>query len=360
LIAVSSNFELFADISDRMMSVIAQFGETITYSIDEAFLFIPERGGAGGTPTEFCQEIRKRVYQNVGIPIGVGIGETATLAKAAQQFAKKRSEWNRVCDLSVAALGSRAAVEALMETIEVGDTWGVGRQHSVRLNQYGIHSMLDLRRASPSWVRKQFSVVLEKTVLELNGISCINPGEVPDHPQQVICSRAFGMPILTEQELGEALSEYVSLAAVRLRAKRVKTNMLHIFITTSRFRTDEKQYSPGLSIPMTPATSDTMALIGAALAGLRKIYKPGYRYSKAGAMLLDLQDEGQLQHSLFSPALDSELMPTIDAINDRWGKGALRVASCGNAGEQRWRMKQNRMSPNFTTDFRELPVAWAR
>ncbi len=351
IIALSSNYTLYADMSNRMMSVLRQFSpRQEIYSIDECFLGLE---GFGRDLGAYGQEIRQRVRQWTGIPVCVGIAPSKTLAKLANHVAKKGPEWNGVCDLGAMPEAER---DRLMAGIEVGEVWGVGRRLREQLAAIHIHTVLALKQADPALIRRRFSVVLERTVLELRGISCLGLEEIAPNKQQIVCSRSFGQPVLHLAELGEAVSSYATRAAERLRRQSSVAGAIHVYISTSPFREKDPQYGQGITIPLPQAADDTPRLVRAALFGLRQIYRPGYRYAKAGVMLMELGPAGSRQQALFSDeAAESRsagLMQVLDRINRKMGKDTLFLASSGIV--KGWGMKQGSRSPCYTTDWGEL------
>lgn len=311
--------------------------------------------GVAGSLTLYGQAMRKRVLQWIGIPTCVGIAPSKTLAKMANHIAKKNvgRPWSGVCDLS--GLPERERDE-LLGLVGVGEVWGVGRRLRERLVADGIATALDLKRASPSFIRSTVSVVLERTVHELNGIACYG-FETDAQPQkQIICSRSFGHPVLTQEDLSIAVRDFAATAAERMRRQGLKAGQVHVFIQTSPFRKQDKQYSGAVVVPLAVPAGDTLRLVEAALVGLARLYKPGFRYAKAGVMLLDLTDRAVEQADLFAgPAPRRErLMAALDAVNDRFGRGTLRVGNVD--GHQAWHMSQNAKTPSYTTEWEGLPT----
>ncbi len=351
IVALSSNYTLYADMSNRMMSLLRQFSpRQEIYSIDECFLGLE---GFSRDLTAYGQEIRQRVRQWIGIPVCVGIAPSKTLAKLANHIAKKGPEWNGVCDLGALPDAER---DRLMASIEAGEVWGVGRRLREQLAAIGIHTVLALKQADPALIRRRFSVVLERTVLELRGISCMGMEEVAPSKQQIVCSRSFGLPVLHLAELSEAVSSYATRAAEKLRRQSSVAGALHVYIATSPFREKDPQYSRGITIPLPQAADDTSRLVRAALWGLKQIYRPGYRYAKAGVMLMELGPAGCQQQALFgdegAEKRSARLMQALDSINRKMGKDTLFLASSGIV--KGWGMKQGNRSPCYTTDWGEL------
>ena len=352
IIALSSNYALYADMSNRMMAVLAQYSpDQEIYSIDECFLGLDGFGHVD--LVEYGNAIRMRVRQWVGIPVCIGIAKTKTLAKLANHSAKKELAGNDgVCDFT--RMGA-AELSRLFSCINVSEVWGVGRQLTRNLGDMNIHTVEDLRLADVRSLRDRFSVVLERTVAELNGVACIELGHDMANKQQIMSSRSFGQSVYDLTSLSEAVASYIATAAEKLRAQGSLASMVQVFIRTNPHK-DAPQYQQGLTIPLPDATDDTLRLTRAALRGLKQIYRPGFAYQKAGVSLLNLTNAATAQLNLFAPARDNiRLMQVMDRINATWGRGTLRSAAEGV--RRTWNMKQQRMSQKYTTCWSQLPVA---
>jgi DNA polymerase V len=353
IIGLSSNYALYADMSNRMMSVLGQYSpDQEIYSIDECFLGL---GGFGNFDLfEHAQAMRRHVRQWVSIPVCVGIGETKTLAKLANHCAKKgHAGSDGVCDLTRLSTAERSKV---FSGIDVGEIWGVGPRISERLRSGGIQTVEGLRRADPKAIRREFSVVMERTVQELNAMPCIELTDVAPAKQQIMSSRSFGRYVTDIQGLREAVASYVAIAAEKLRRQGSVAGMIQVYVRTNPFREGHPQYSKALTVPLPESTDDTLMLTRAALWGLRRIFVAGYEYQKAGVTLMNLSDASHQQASLFSASKDNvKLMDTMDRINGIWGRGTLRSAATGVV--KPWAMKRERMSPRWTTCWDELPFA---
>lgn len=359
LVALSSNYALYADLSDRMMSIVGTYTPAIeVYSIDESFLDLT---GFNLDLTAYASKLRAQVLQWLGLPTCVGIGQTKTLAKLANHIAKKNigRQWAGVCDLTAIP---RPQLHALLRMVEVGDVWGVGRKLAPRLQAAGIQSAFDLQQAYAPGIRAQFSVVLERTVHELNGVCCNDLELAPAPQKQIVCSRSFGQPVLDIAGLTEALTEFASRAGERLRRQQLTAGGLGIFVTTSPFRKNDRQYSNSISMPFPTPTADTRALAAAAIELLRRVFKPGFKYSKAGVLLFDLGaiqvEQLGLDFSKNRSERATKAMAALDALNARFGRGTVSLgATMKPPDAPAWRMQQNRKSPNFTTDWSEVPIA---
>lgn len=355
IIAFSSNYGLYADMSNRVMSILADFSpDQEVYSIDECFLDIT--GFQSRDLTQYGQQIRSRIKQWTGLPVCVGVGASKTLAKLANHIAKKNVQFNGVCDLN--AMSAQEQNEWLGQ-IEVGEVWGIGRRLAPKLEDIGIATVLDLKRADTATLRSQFSLVMEKIIRELNGVVCVELEDMGAPKKQIISSRSFGIPVTELESLEQSITLYVSRAAEKLRRQQSYAGSIHIYIRTSPFNEVEPHYSNGMTIPLPEQTDDSMQLTRVALWGLRKIYRGGYRYQKAGVMLSEIVSKEGRQIDLFQLSARSSrsgrLMTVLDQINGLMGKQSLKLASEGF--RQPWKMKQGNKSPAYTTRWDELPVA---
>lgn len=365
LFALSANFTLYGDMSDRMMSLAAGLGPTqAIYSI-EYFIGLD---GVRGDQIERARKIRARILQWIGIPCGVGIASTKTLAKLAYHIAKTAerkpgsypAELAQVCDL--AALPA-SDLDAVLAATEVGDVWGVGRRIGQQLQEAGIKTVLDLTRLSPATVRSRWSVMLERTVRELQGQPCIDMDYAPSPKQQIACTRSFGKPVTALPHLIEAVSEFAARAAEKLRHQHSQASEVLVFAHTSPHRPGPR-FSKSIVVPLRRPSADTTELVQAAAAGIRQIYKPGFQLIKAGVMLLDLMpdtlQQGELDLNETTLKDTSRLMAALDGLNGRFGKGTVHVASSGLDDRRRvWGMRQERRTPQYTTNWDEVPVARA-
>ncbi len=347
IIAMSSNYALYADMSNRVMSILKHYSpDQEVYSIDESFLDLT--AFKSKDLVEYGQQMRQRIKRWTGLPVCVGIGSTKTLSKLANHCAKKRPVFNSVCNLNTMA---PEAINQMFSEIDVGEVWGVGRKLAPRLNALGINTVLDLKRANPERLRQQFSVVMEKTIRELNGVVCIELEEIAPPKQQIMSSRSFGYPVTDYYSLAESVTLYMSRAAEKLRRQQSYAGSVYIFIRTSPFKENERFYSNGRTIALPSPTDDTRQLVNVALWGLKQIYVPNLNYAKAGIMLGELVPAQGIQTDLFSmrssnPKSD-QLMATLDSINKKMGKESIKLASEGF--RKPWKMKQENKSPCYTT-----------
>jgi len=351
IVAFSSNYALYADMSNRVVEILASFSPSIeVYSIDESFLELSgfERYGYQA----YGQTMRQQIADWLGLAVCVGIAPTKTLAKLANHCAKKQLAGEAgVCDFTMM---TPEELSLLFDGIEVGEVWGVGRKIGARLNAMGIHTVRQLRDADAETLRSRFSVVLERTVRELRGVSCLGLQEVVPDRQQIISSRSFGTLVYDLDDLEEAVASYVSRAAEKLRSQDSLAGAIQVYIRTNIFKPEAPQYQRAMTVPLPEASADTRVLVGWAIRALRRIYRQGYGYHKAGITLMEIVPRVNQQFSLFVPAgveisRNDRLMDTLDAINERYGRGALRLAAEGVA--KGWQMRRGNLSPRYTTEW---------
>jgi len=366
LVALSANFTLYGDMSNRMMSLAAGLGPVQEiYSIDESFIGLQ---GVRGDLTKRSRAIRERIDRWVGIPCGIGIAPTMTLAKLANYIAKTAerkpgsypAELAQVCNLTT--LPAQDLDDVLAATM-VEEVWGVGRKIGAQLHEGGIHTVLDLARMDPATIRRRWSVVLERTVRELQGMQCIDLDDAPEPKQEIACTRSFGQAITELPPLVEAVSEFASRAAEKLRKQGSLASQLLVFAHTSPFRPGPR-FNKSVVVPLRRPTADTGKLVWAAAMGMRRMYEPGYKMAKAGVMLLDLVPGSVLQGELDLEEEDqrdrTKLMVALDTLNQRYGKGTVHSASTGGSNKGKdWGMKQERRTPQYTTRWEDVPVAKA-
>lgn len=335
--------------------------------IDESFIGLH---GVRGDLVERAWKIRARINQWIGIPCGIGIAPTKTLAKLANHIAKTAErkpgsypdELATVCDLSKVGAPQ---LRAIMTSTGVGEVWGIGRQISAQLKECGVASVQDFIELPCSVVRATWGVVLERTWRELRGEPCIELSDMPAPKKQIACTRSFGQPVTGLKELREAISEFTSLAAEKLRKQKHLAGQVLVFARTSPFR-DGPRFSKSMVVPLVRPSADTSELANAAVKGLRSIYAPGYQLAKAGVMLLDLVPDSFVQAELDLGATSNDqrdrtkLMHAVDEVNDRFGKRTVLLGSSGlTQGADTWGMRQVRRTPCYTTKWSEVPVARA-
>jgi len=356
IIAYSSNYTLYASMSDRAVTILRDICPDLeVYSIDESFLRVEKIALHYGGIEAMSHAIRDRMQRDLSLPVCCGCGPSKTLAKLANHLAKKNPEFNGVCDLNSLSKSERLR---WMSRIDVGEVWGIGRRLAERLRVLNIRTVLDLRRADPKQMRAGFGVVMERTINELRGVSCLSLEEVEPPRKQIIVSRSFGRPVKALSELRESVSTYTARAAEKLRAQASIAAAVHVFIHTNPFKENMPQYSASKSIALANPSDDTRELIAAAQHALTALYRPGYAYKKSGIMLIGLSDKSIQQRSLFDDesqrSRSSQLMTAIDRLNRDYGRDTVTWGSAGIA--RHWSMRAENRSPRYTTRWSELPI----
>lgn len=351
----SSNYALYHSLSQRVMASLEEMTPRVEqYSIDEMFLDLTGIDAVEDFET-FGHRLRAHVLSTTGLTVGVGMGPTKTLAKSAQWAGK---EWKQFRGVLALTPGNRRRTEKLLSLQPVEEVWGIGRRLSRKLATMGVTTALQLAQSNPTFIRKNFSVVLERTVRELNGESCILLEEAPPPKQQIVCSRSFGERITSYDAMRQAVCQYAERAAEKLREERQYCRHIAVFLKTSPFAITETYYGNVASEKLSLPTRDTRDIIAATVRSLDRIWLDGHRYAKAGIMLNDFTPTGVAQLNLFDevqPRTHSEqLMNALDGINH---SGLGKVWFAGRGVAPGWQMKRKMLSPAYTTCWKELPVA---
>ena len=348
----SSNYTLYGDISSRVMAVLARFAPDLeTYSIDEAFLSVE---GDAATLEAHALRLRQTVLQWTGIPVSVGIAPTKVLAKVANRLAKKDAAQYPAAN-PIRLLIDPAAQEDALSRLQLGDLWGIARRMTARLQADGIATVMDLRRADPGWLGERFGVVMQRLALELRGQPCLSLELTTPDRKSIVSSRSFGKAVLRKADLEEAVTVFATRAAVKLRRQGLAAGTVAAFVETNPFREQDRQYTAGRSVTLAVASADTGRLIRAAQLALAAIWKDGYRYKKAGVMLLDLVKANKAQDGLFERRdnmASLSRMRAIDALNARFGRDT--VAFGRTAQRRDWHLRSDMLSPRYTTNWDEL------
>ncbi len=355
IVACSSNYELYGDLSERVMTIIeSMVPASEVYSIDEAFA---ELTGMPGDLERLGRQIRAEVYRRTGIPVGVGIASTKTLAKLANFAAKKwQAHTGGVVDLR-----DKTKREWVLKKCDASDVWGIGRRMSAHLEAINIRTAWELAHADAWTLRKKFSVVVEKTARELAGITCLELDEPNPPKQEICCSRMFGQRLTDLARIKEAVATYASRGAEKLRAQESLCKRIRVSIRTGMFNPDEAKYANGVLVQLAYPTDDSRLLARAALEGVERVYREGFLYSKAEVLLLDLSQRGEITGDLFAasqPVASEKLMGVLDTVNARWGRGTMRLASV--PVDPLWGMRREMMSQSFTTKMEELWTVYCK
>ncbi len=349
ILAFSSNYALYGDMSQRVMTILEGMAPVLeVYSIDEAFADLT---GMPGSLEALGREMRVRVLRCTGIPVGVGIAQTKTLAKLANRASKR---WQRQTG-GVVDIRQPEKRDKLLKVMDVCEVWGIGRQMTAHLADMNIRTAWDLAQADAWTLRSKFSVVVEKTARELRGTSCLALEEQAPPKQEICCSRMFGKRLHELPPIREALATYAARACEKLRAQHSLCKKVRVSIRTGMFNPDEPKFAKGIICELPYPTDDTRLITKAASAGLELIYRAGFAFSKAEILLLDLRQRGEFTDDLFvatPPVTAERLMGVMDAINARWGRGTMRPA--GVPAQPDWGMRREMMSPSYTTRIDQL------
>ena len=343
----SSNYSLYGDISQRVMETLSSFSSEVEiYSIDEAFLGL--NGFENYELKTYCNHIRQTINKWVGIPVSIGVGPTKTLSKIANNLAKKNSNYKGVCILE-----NKIEIKKALNETSIEDVWGIGRRLSIFLKKYNIDTAHHFSEMDRGWIRKNMGVVGEKTYLELNGVSCLDLDLVPSDKQSCCVSRSFSRPIEKLFDLEESISTYGSRVSEKIREEGLVAESMSIFVLTNHFNRREKQYSNSIKLHLPFPTNNSIKIVKRSLEGIRKIYRPGYKYKKAGIILYGLSRQNVTKGLLdYDREASDSIMQTIDKINNRYGGETIKIASEGI--KKIWRMKRENVSPCYTTRFDEL------
>ncbi len=349
IVAFSSNYALYGDMSERVMSLIESMVPAAeVYSIDECFADLT---GVQGSLTQFGRDVRAKVLRCTGIPVGVGIARTKTLAKLANHTAKRlQAHTGGVVDII-----EDFKRDWVLRNTEVKEVWGIGRRMTAHLEAMGIHTAMDLAKADPRMLRDKFSVVVEKTARELAGTPCLELDEADPPKQEICCSRMFGKRLTELAPIKQAVATYTARAAEKLRAQGSVCKRMRVSIRTGMFNPDEAKYAKGALVELPYPTNDTLLLTRAATEAAAQVYRSGFRYSKAEVLLMDLRQPGEFSDDLFAvtqPVACDRLMSMLDEINGKYGRGTMRTASVPDAPD--WGMRREMMSRSYTTRIDQL------
>ncbi|WP_312388512.1 translesion error-prone DNA polymerase V subunit UmuC [Pseudomonas sp.] len=349
IVAFSSNYALYGDISERVMSLIeAMVPGAEVYSIDESFADLT---GIPGNLTQFGRDMRAKILRCTGIPVGVGIARTKTLAKLANHTAKRlQVETGGVVDIS-----DPFKRDWVLRNTDVKEVWGIGKRMTAHLEAMGIRTAMDLAKADPWTLRQKFSVVVEKTARELAGTPCLELEEADPPKQEICCSRMFGKRLTEIAPIKQAVATYTGRAAEKLRAQGSVCKRIRVSIRTGMFNPDEARYAQGALVELPYPTNDTLLLTRAATEAVARIYRPGFRYSKAEVLLLDLRQPGEFSDDLFAvtqPVASDRLMSVLDEINSKYGGGTMHTAIVPRSPD--WGMRRQMMSRSYTTRIDQL------
>jgi DNA polymerase V len=355
IVAFSSNYALYGDMSERVMSIIeARVPALEVYSIDEAFADLT---GMPESLEHLSRTLQSEIKQKTGIPVGIGIAGTKTLAKLANHAAKR---WQRQTG-GVVDLRDPIRRDKLLKVMLVEEVWGIGKRMQVHLNALGIKTAWDLASSDAWELRKRFNVIIEKTARELRGTACLELEEAATAKQEICCSRSFGKRLKNIEPIQEAVTAYATRAAEKLRQQGSLCRQIRVSLRTGMFTPSEAKYANGLLCQLPYPTDDTRLIIAAAREGISRLYRDGFSYAKAQVLLLDLCRRDEYTQDLFAPeqpVKTERLMSALDAINRRWGRGTLQPGRIAKPVE--WSMRRELLSPAYTTRWTDLLLARAQ
>lgn len=346
----SSNYPLYADLSNRVMTLLGSFvEEQEIYSIDECFLSF--EGFRNYNLYEYGRNIVRTVTKGTGIPISLGIAETKTLAKIASKFAKKYPGFQGVC-----IIDNEEKREKALKLFDIADVWGIGKRHAAKLEKQGIKTAYDFIQLPIAWVRKNMTVTGERTYKELLGQPCIDMETVSPDRKSICTSRSFGEIISNYEDLAEAVANYASSCAYKLRQQKSVAISLMVFIHTNHFRSDLPQYAKNIIMNLPVPTSDTGEIVRYAEIGLKKIFRSGFSYKKAGVIIMEIANQENIQLNLFKTtdlSKSNKLMQAVDKLNDKYQK-SVRLAAQGTDTKPKWHLRQENLSPCYTTNINDI------
>ncbi|WP_375749993.1 Y-family DNA polymerase [Vibrio sp. HN007] len=348
VITLSSNYELYADLSAKMMDVIGRFAsEQHIYSIDESFLSFHRSYPAIPCLTEHGTKLRRAVWKECRLPVCVGIAPTLTLAKIANHAAKKLANYKGVC-----LIGSEKERTAILAKLDVGDVWGIGKRTSSKLRLSGVNTALDLAHYPPALARKEFNVEVQRTILELNAQACISWDTARADKKQIYSTRSVGKRILEIECLRKALSKHAGIASKKARAQQSLCKTMICFAGNSPY--DDKPASFRAVHRFSHPTSDVTTITQAVSKMTEQLFREGVRYYKIGVGLIELVDGRNEQPDLFNPTPNNKtLMNVLDCINNKYGSDTVFLAAQGT--DEKWKMRREYLTPRYTTSWKDIP-----
>ncbi|SEE87448.1 MULTISPECIES: Y-family DNA polymerase [Thalassospira] len=351
VIVKSSNYALYGDISRRVMTLVAsEVPDSAIYSIDEIFI---DLDNMSINHDQWARDLKAKILRETGIPVGIGISTTKTLAKIANRLAKKSFKAD-----GVLMLKDQKWIDLALERTEAGDVWGVGRKFAQKLASIGITTALQLRDIPDQAARQMMTVGGLKTVRELRGICCSDLDDSPAQRETVCVSRSFSKEIDDREMLKEALLSFAGRACAKLRRLELVACRLQLFILSNRFRSDRPQFSKGCELTLTPASNDTRQICKHVGENIGRIWQNGLQIKKAGILLLDLCRPEDAPRDLFSGSCRTEnpLMQALDQLEVRFGKETVMTGRLARRSGPDWFMTTDNRSPNYTTRWQDIPT----
>ena len=345
----SSNYALYGDMSARVMQLLREASPEIEiYSIDEAFVLFNDM------PKDFDfnaygKQLRQHILKSTGIPVSIGFAPTKTLAKLANRISKKFAKTTG----NVYAIDTAEKRQKALKWLPIEDVWGIGHRHSKRLKHIGVHKAFDFTNLNDAWVKKEMAIIGLRLKHELLGRSSLGL-ELPQKKQSIATTRSFDFMMSEYEQVLERVSTFAFSCSEKLRAQKSNCNAIMVFIHTNEHRKDLPQYSRNIVVPLPIPSNSGFDLVKYAGKGLSMIFQEGFQYKKAGVVVMDITPQHIEQTNLFEQKDERHplLMSTVDQLNKRLGKHKVRLAA--QAPGRTWRMKQERLSPNYTTCLSDI------
>ena len=345
----SSNFPLYGDMSSRVMNILSAYTPNIEiYSIDEAFLEFT--GFDNYDLEEYGKEMRKKILKWTGIPVSIGFAPTKALAKVANRISKKFDKKTK----GVYAIDSEGKREKALKWLKIEDVWGIGYKHAARLKSYKINRAYDFIKLPDEWVRKQMSVVGLRLKKELEGESVLSLEEKRSPKKAIATTRSFEKNLICFEDLKERISTFSICCSEKLRSQKSNCNSIYVFVKSNRHQKNKSQYRNGIVMTLPYGSNSSITISKYAVEGLKKIYKKGIEYKKAGVVVLGLVPNSKMQLNIFEKENPKYqiLMKTLDFITKKEGSNKIKLAS--QDLKKIWKMKQTKLSSRYTTELKEI------
>lgn len=347
----SSNFPLYGDMSNRVMNILSHFTPDIEiYSIDEAFLEF--KGFKNYDLQKYCSKIKEKVLRWTGIPISIGVAKTKVLAKAANRISKKFPSKTK----GIYIIDSNRKKTNALKWLEIENVWGIGVQNSIKLKKNNVQNAYDFTSLPDNWVKKNMSIIGLKLKKELEGDSVLPIENTVSAKKSISTTRSFENTITEFEEIKERISTFAVCCAEKLRIQNTKCNLIYVFIRSNKFQKNKPQYRNGISVTLPFPTNSNITINKYAIQALKNIFKKGFHYKKAGVIVMGIMPEKLYQGNLFeneNPKHDP-LMKAIDFIQKKNGQSLIKIAN--QDLNKRWKMKQERLSKNYTTRMNEIII----
>lgn len=343
----SANFALYGDMSNRVMQTLSNYCiDQEIYSIDECFIKLD--GYDFLELKEYGIKMRQEVFDNTGIQVSVGIAPTKSLSKVANRIAKKYPELSKGCHV----MRTTNQIEKALKWLDIEDVWGIGRQHAKRLFKLGVDNAYDFTQLSDQWVQKNLSIVGLRLKRDLSGIPTLDLEEV-ENKKNIASTRSFDVNYTKFEDVQERVSTFATSCSEKLRKQKSFCSSITVFVMTNRFRTEQDQYQNSITLDLPFATNSAIELSKYATVALRRIFRQGYAYKKAGVIVSNFSPDDIEQITLFDnrDQRHDALMKVLDVMNRQYGQHTIRL---GCQGKKKWTMRQEMLSPCYTTKLKDI------